>query len=196
MNEQSRRPLELAGPPDATLVLTSDILRRVGTWTEGAWTMQGEPPQLVKMFGWQQAVTVAGGRGSLELNYWGRARVEPKAMEDLHSRARAERAALDRLEAMVTAATRGYAYVQKPELDKMLVGTLVAMMAQWAEGGHYPMNYPMVLAQVVRNTFAQYNAEVAGCEAFGAVIDPDHPDWGLRVAIEPVPMPTPLIETA
>lgn len=181
--------------PTPATEIPSRRLRTIGMWTEQDWQMQDEPPILVKHLGWSATCTTTHQPTELALAYWAQARLKPAQMEILSARIEQERFAIAKLEAMVWAATQGYAYVTPPALDRMIVGVMVGLLKTWTEQGQYPLNYAGIIEQAVRQTFAGYNAEIAACEAFKAHLDPDHRDWGLRVQITPLVPTTPLIET-
>lgn len=162
-------------------------LRAYGTWAEGAYVYghNGAEAIAVKRLTWTMPVGLHDGQ-PWTLVYYADAVVDPKRMNDLAYLAEREGAAVEQLDLLVQLAAQGIAYLGLPHPVAEISRDVVALVGQWVESRGHPEGWAQELARTIETSITRLNAYHALVQGAGAVVDPEHPTWGLKVAIRPL----------
>lgn len=163
-------------------------LRRYGSWAEEPYTYghNGTEPVAVKRLTWTCPAVAVPSQTPVTLTYFADATVESRRMNELAYLAQAERRALDTLEAMVLAATRGIAYMGMPHPVAEISQDVIALVGRWVDQRGHPDTWPQEIATTVGASIQRLNAWQAMLQHVGGAPDVEHPTWGMKVAIQPI----------
>lgn len=174
--------------PDRAARRSTD-LRKLGVWNATAWRFLRGEGTASKLFVWRLTATSRRTGEVLRLKYSERAIVPARSMEDLTAVAEAEARGQRELESLVVLATQGVGYLTDDwTLEASRVEAIAQAVLETIDtlSDPYPDDTRERIEEAVARGIEQYERRVDWLTQLGADKDPDHPERGWRVPIEPI----------
>ena len=169
--------------PDRTARTSAD-LRKLGAWNSTEWRFLRGEGKASKLFVWRLTATSPRTGEAVKLQYSEWAIVPARSMEPLTAVAEAEARAERALESLVVLATQGIGYLTA--LEESRVEAIAQAVLEAMDDDPDADDTRELIEKAVARGIEEYERRVDWLTQLGAEKDPDDPERGRRIPIEPI----------